>query len=335
MTGVGSATIAVVMEERLRSLFFTPELWRELEHLGRLQVCGTSPAEAAAHLRNAEVVITGWRSPRLDAGLLAAAPRLRLVAHSGAAVRFLVSDELFARGIRVSQTGEAMAPAVAEVALTFTLTLLHRIHRFDHALHTDADFDALRYPDQPARELRGTQIGVIGASRTGRAYLEMIRALGARPLLTDPHISAERAAALGARLVPLDELMAGCRVVAVHAPSIPATRHMIGKRELALMPDGAGLVNTARSALIDTAALLDELRTGRIDAALDVYDEEPLPADHPLRTLPNALLTPHQAAAAVQVRQRQGRIVVDEIARWLAGAALRHEITEEMLATTA
>lgn len=330
-----STVVAVALEERLRRLFFAPDLWDELADTAGLRLCGTDRDELAACLGEAEIVITGWHTPRLDPELLARAPKLRLVAHTGAAVRFLVCPELFARGIRVSQTGEAMAPAVAEVALAFTLALLHRIHRFDHALHAGGEFEAVQHGSGEANELRDSPIGVIGASRTGRAYLAMVRALGGRPLLADPYATTERAAELGAELVGLDDLMRRSRIVAVHAPAIPETRRLVGRRQLALLRDGAGLVNTARSWLVDSEALLDELRAGRIDAALDVFDEEPLPVDHPLRALPNVLLTPHQAAGAVQVRRRQGRIVVDEIRRFLAGEPLLHEITPAILATTA
>ncbi|MFI6595413.1 hydroxyacid dehydrogenase [Nonomuraea sp. NPDC050536] len=317
--------IAVDLSAELREMFLPAPLWARLESLD----------EVVRGLRDAEVLVTGWGAPRLDAALLADLPGLRLVAHTGAAVGFLVSGELFARGIRVTQTGAAMAPAVAEAALTFTLSLLHQTHRFSLGLHDGQDWHGLIAAAPPRAELRGCVVGVVGASRTGRAYLQLLRALGAVPLLSDPLISYGEAEALGASLVPLDELLARSRVVALHAPAIPATRHLLGRRELALMADGAALVNTARSWLVDSDALLDELTSGRLDAALDVFDEEPLPAESPLRGLPNVLLTPHQAAGTMQARRRQGELVIEEIARFLRGEPLRHEITEDALRWTA
>ncbi|MCW3819140.1 hydroxyacid dehydrogenase [Micromonospora sp. DR5-3] len=284
-------------------------------------------------LARAEVLVTSWGVPRLDAALLDRAPALRLVAHTGASVKPFVTPELFARGITVTQAGQGMARSVAEVALAFTLALLHQTPRFDHALHTGTSW---RQAEQapPRHEILGCPVGVVGASRTGRAYLELVRALGAEVSVYDPTLAAADAAALGARLVSLDELLAGSRIVALHAPTLPETRHLLGARELALLPDGAGLVNTARSWLVDEAALVAELSGGRIDAALDVYDEEPLPTGHPLRALPNVLLTPHQAAGTVQGRRRQGEIVVDEIARYVAGRPLAHAVTPELLTRT-
>jgi len=112
---------------------------------------------------------------------------------------------------------------------------------------------------------------------------------------------------------------------------LPETHNLIGARELALMADGSSLVNTARSWLIDSAALLAELRTGRIDAALDVFDEEPLPADSPYRSLTNVLLTPHQAAATVECYLEMGEITAGEIERFAAGEPLEYELTEDAL----
>lgn len=287
-------------------------------------------ATAALDLSAVRVLVVAWGVPPLDAALLDRLPRLALVAHCGASIRPFATPELFRREVLVTQAGAAMARSVAEVSLAFTLALLHRIPRFDHALHAAAPWEAAEAaPTQ--HELLGAPIGVVGASRTGRAYLALLVALGARPLLSDPTIDAEEARALGAEPLPLDELLAASRVVALHAPSLPETHRMIGARELALMPDGAGLVNTARSWLVDEDALLAELRTGRLDAALDVFDAEPLPVDSPFRALPNALLVPHKAAGTREGRLRQGATVVAEVERFATGRALEHTVTERDL----
>lgn len=272
------------------------------------------------------VLVTGWGSATLDRRLLDAMPRLGLVAHTGASVRGYVTQEVFARGIRVTQAGQAMARPVAEVCLTFTLMLLHRTHRMDRALHAGGPwYDPVRFGEQ--HELAASRITVVGASRTGRSYLAMLRGLGAEPLLVDPTITPEQAQELGAELVGLEEGLRRARVLALHAPSLPETRHLIGARELALLPDGAGVVNTARSWLVDEAALLAEVSSGRIDAAIDVFDEEPLPLDSPWRGLPGAILTPHRAAGTVEGRLNQGRIVASEVSAWAAAEPLQHEIT--------
>lgn len=327
--------IAVAAPRSLRSLFFAGALWDRLASLGHLRIPpdGADLRDAGTYARllaDADVVVTTWGCPPLSHEVLAAAPRLRLLAHTGASVKGYATAASFARGVRVTQAGYAMAYAVGEQALALTLALLHRVHRFDHAMRAGVEWSAAKHAP-PRRELRGSVVGVVGASRTGRAYIHLVRALGAQVLAVDPYLSAGEADRLGARPVDLDELLAASRVVALHAPVLPTTVGMIGARELALMPDGALLVNTARSALVDTDALVAALADGRLDAAIDVFDEEPLPVDHPLRALPNVLLTPHEAGGTIEARARAGAIVVDEIARFLRGEPLHHEVTVEML----
>ncbi|MFI6812530.1 hydroxyacid dehydrogenase [Nonomuraea sp. NPDC050328] len=316
---MAAAKVLVSVSPELRAQFFPDP--GALRALGEVTLLDTHAGLAEA-LPGAEVLVTSWGMPPLEAGLLDLAPGLRLVAHTGATVKPFVTEELWARGIRVTQAGAGMARSVAEVALAFTLALLHQVHRFDHALRGGMPW--ARAEDVPARhEILGCPIGVIGASRTGRAYLDLVTALGARVKVADPYHPGA---------VELDELLATSRIVAVHAPALPETRHLLGRRELALMPDGAGLVNTARSWLVDEAALLAEVASGRLDAALDVFDEEPLPVGHPFRALPNVLLTPHHAAGTVECRRRQGDVVTAEIARFLAGHGLEHEVTRDLLA---
>ncbi|MEV0262427.1 hydroxyacid dehydrogenase [Streptomyces sp. NPDC050617] len=325
--------VVVSVPPRLRTELFAPAVWDGLESAAELTVLdGHTDAEVlAAALPGARALITSWGTPRLEGSLLAAADRLELVAHSGSAVAPYVAPEVFARNIRVTQAGDAMARPVAEVALAFTLALLHRMHRFDHALRSGADWETASAAP-PRHEIHGSEIGVIGASRTGRAYIALARALGARVSVSDPFLGAEEADRLGVRRVPLDRLLRGSRVVAVHAPATEETRRLLDGRRLASMPDGAGLVNTARSWLVDEEALLAEVRDGRLDAAIDVFDAEPLPVDHPFRALPNVLLTPHQAAGTVECRLRLGASAADEVLRLLDGHGAAQPVGPEALA---
>jgi phosphoglycerate dehydrogenase-like enzyme len=328
-------TIAVAVPPELRAAFFPSDTWRELASLGELRIAGgdgaLGDAQALGRLIGpAEVVVTSWPCAPISASVLATTPNLSLVAHTGASVKPHVTDVSFARGIRVTQAGAAMAHAVGEQALALTLALLHRVHRFDHALRSGIPWDAATQAP-PRQELSGAAVGVVGASRTGRAYIALARALGAEVTVTDPYLSRDEADRLGVVIADLDTVLRSSRVVSLHAPVLPETVGLIGARELALLPDGALLVNTARAALVDSAALLGELRSGRIDAALDVFDEEPLPVHHPLRALPNVLLTPHQAAGTVEARERGGRIVVAEIGRFLAGEPMEHEVGRDLL----
>lgn len=291
--------------------------------LTRVDSLAEAPTLAAAR-----VIITSWGAGPFDAPMLERCPALELVAHTGASIRPFATDELFDRGVLVTQAGAGMARSVAEVSLTFSLALLHRVPQMHNALRDPAQS---WNPSGVQHEILGADIAVIGASRTGRSYLELIRALGARPLLVDPTMSAVEAAQLGTELVSLDEALARAQIVALHAPTLPETHRMIGARELALMRDGAGLVNTARSWLVDERALLSELESGRIAAAIDVFDDEPLPSDSPFRTLANVLLTPHRAAGTREGRLRQGRIIASEIESFAAGGPLLHTVSRAQL----
>ncbi|XVQ84648.1 NAD(P)-dependent oxidoreductase [Microbispora siamensis] len=233
MPGSPDTLTLVCVPPDLRARLFGRELGE-----ARLLDDPADRAGLAEALPGTEILVTGWGMPVLDAALLDLAPHLRLVAHIGASVKFFVTGEVFARGIRVTQAGQAMARPVAEVALAFTLSLLHRIHRFDHALrcsdtqHGGADWHTAEQAP-PRHEILGCRVGVVGASRTGRAYLELVRALGAETVVSDPYFAGEP----GVPAMPLDELLATSRIVALHAPVLPETRHLLGARELALMPD--------------------------------------------------------------------------------------------------
>jgi phosphoglycerate dehydrogenase-like enzyme len=140
---------------------------------------------------------------------------------------------------------------------------------------------------------------------------------------------------MGARLVDLDEMLAVSDVVSLHAPALPETYHLMNARRLALLRDGATLVNTGRGSLIDTQALTAEASSGRIHAVLDVTEPEVLPATSPLYSLPNVLLTPHIAGSLGGELQRITQSAVDEVERYCAGREFAHPVTRAALTISA
>jgi phosphoglycerate dehydrogenase-like enzyme len=174
-------------------------------------------------------------------------------------------------------------------------------------------------------------VGIVGASRIGRRVIELLKPFDYRLLLADPTLDAAEAAGLETEKVDLDELMRQADVVSLHAPSLPSTRHMIDARRLSLMKDGATLINTARGILIDEAALLSALKTGRIDAVLDVTDPEIPEAGSAFYDLPNVFLTPHIAGAIGLERARLGEMAVDEVERFVTGQPLLYQIHQANL----
>jgi len=283
-------------------------------------------------LAGAELLFTGWGCPPIDAALLARAPRLAAVIHAAGTVKGHVRPEVWQRGITVSSAADANAIPVIEYTLA-TVWLAAR-----RSLGAAADYRTGRYPDfQQRRGADGAVVGVIGASRIGRGVIAGLLAAAAdfRVLLADPYVSAAEAAELGAELVDFDDLCAGSDIVTVHAPDLPETHHLLDARRLRLLRDGAAVINTARGRLIDTEALTRECAAARIDAYLDVTEPEPLPAGHPLHTLPNVLLTPHIAGCQGTEVRRLGAYAVDEVHRWVHGEPLQGTVQADDLARIA
>ncbi|MFD7433166.1 hydroxyacid dehydrogenase [Streptomyces sp. NPDC059861] len=275
-------------------------------------------------LSRAEVLITGWGCPRLGEDVLTAAPRLRAVLHAAGSVRSLVGEALWKHGVAVSSAVTGNAVPVAEY--TLAMILLAGKDVFAHRERFRATHARPAAAQTAATGNLGRRVGVVGASRVGRRLLELLRPHDFEILLHDPYVDAAGASALGARWLPLEALLAGSDIVTLHAPDIPGTRHLLNRERLALIRDGGVLVNTSRGALVDHAALTDELVAGRLGAILDVTEPEPLPADSPLYTLPNVFLTPHIAGSLGNELERLGHIVCEELDRLAAGLPLAHQV---------
>ncbi|HEU4675866.1 MAG TPA: hydroxyacid dehydrogenase, partial [Motilibacteraceae bacterium] len=291
-------------------------------------------AQADEALAAADVLLTGWGCPRVDAAVLARAPRVRALMHAAGSVKGHVDPVCWERGILVSSAVAANALPVAEFALAAVLFAGKGVLALTEDYRTRRDWVHLQR-DWPGIGNYRRVVGVVGASRIGRRLLELLRPFDLQVLLFDPYVDALEAAALGACGVELDELLAASDVVTLHAPAVPATRHMLDRRRLGLMRDGATLVNTARGSLVDGAALEDELVSGRLSAFLDVTDPDVPAATSPLWELPNVLLTPHVAGAAGNELRRLGDHAVDEVVRWVVGRPLTGEVRAEDLARIA
>ncbi|MFI9759967.1 hydroxyacid dehydrogenase [Streptomyces sp. NPDC051963] len=279
---------------------------------------------AADILADADVLITGWGCPRLDAGILTAAPRLRTVLHAAGSVRSLVGEALWERNITVSSAVTGNALPVAEY--TLAMILLAGKDTFTHRERFRATHAQPTHAETAHTGNVGRRIGVIGASRVGRRLLDLLRPFDFTVLLHDPYVTPAEADALGATLLPLDDLLGTSDIVTLHAPDIPETYRMLDAGRLALIKDGGVLINTSRGALIAPDALTDELVSGRLHAVLDVTEPEPLPASSPLYRLPNVFLTPHIAGSLGNELERLGRIVVEELERLVTDMPLMHEV---------
>jgi len=280
-----------------------------------------------AAVRDVEILLTGWGAPRIDARALDLMPRLRAIVHAAGTVKPYVSAEVFARGIAVSSAVEANAIPVAEFTFAAIVFAAKRVNWFAREYRVRRDLSMQNGAVLPPLGANGITVGVVGASRVGRRVLALLRNLDAFVLVADPYLDDADAAAIGAVRTDLDDLVRRSDIVTLHAPALPETAGMIGRERLAAMRDGAVLINTARGALVDTGALTAELRSGRIEAVLDVTDPEPLPPDSPLYDLPNVKLTPHIAGAMGNEVPRLLEQAVSEIERLAAGLPLAHPVS--------
>jgi phosphoglycerate dehydrogenase-like enzyme len=326
---VSRPKIALSMHAGLEPYALRPEHLARLGEIGDIldpvAVNGLATGRADEVLADADVLLGHWGCVRLDEGFLDRAPRLRMVAYAAGTLRDTVTPATFERVALVTSGAAANAVPVAE----YTLGAI---------LWTNKDAFVAR------ERLRGTEVatvrrrhpvgnwakrvGIVGASHVGRAVVGLLAPFNCQVVVADPYLGAEAAARLGSgvQLVDLATLLATSDVVSLHAPALPSTDRMIGAAELAQMMDGATLVNTARGSLVDHDALLDELKTGRISAVLDVTEPEPLPPGHPLLDLPNCVVTPHLAGSQGTELSRLAELVIEEIRRFAAGEPPLHPV---------
>lgn len=284
----------------------------------------TGPVQLEA-IQDAEIIITGWGTQSITVDMLDAAPGLKLMCHAAGSVKHLVTEAFVERGIRVCSARTALAKGVAEFSFGLMLTCMKGAFQF-HAATLAGEWDRSRHMDAVC-EPHGATVGIVGASSVGREMIKWCRMLDLGALLVyDPYLTEDAAKEMGVELVALDELMKRSDVVSLHTPNTDECAAIIKAGNLALMRDGAIFINTARGRCVDEAALIAELRKGRIFACLDVTDPEPPEAGSPFYDLPNCVLTPHIAGSIKQNCQRQGALVADQIVAFTAGEAMPDEL---------
>ncbi|GAA3055389.1 hydroxyacid dehydrogenase [Rhizobium viscosum] len=333
------AAIVLAMQPSRTEHVLPEALLRRLDGIGRLldaEPLQHFDDERAKHLLSeAEILITGWGAPYVGREALALAPKLKLIVHAAGTVKGLVDAGIFEAGVIVSHAAEANAVPVAEFTLAAIIFAGKHVFRFRDIYVGDRHRDRTHPMQREAIGNYRRTVGIIGASRIGRRVIDLLKPFDYKVLLFDPTIDADRARGMGVYKVELDDLMRHSDIVSLHAPSLPSTYHMIDAAKLALMKDGATLINTARGALIDEDALLDVLKTGRIDAIIDVTDPEIPGPESAFYDLPNVFLTPHIAGAVGLERTRLGEMAADEAERFIKDEPLLYRLTLENLENTA
>jgi D-3-phosphoglycerate dehydrogenase / 2-oxoglutarate reductase len=238
---------------------------------------------------------------QVTADLIALGARLRLIARAGIGVDNIDLPAAARRGIVVLNAPGANTVSAAEHTFALLLALVRRVPGAAQSMRTGA-WDRKAFG---GTELHGKLLGIVGLGRIGVHVAGIGRGFGMRLVAHDPYIPVSRGLEVGVELVPLDDLLGAADVVTLHLPLVEETRHLLDARRLGLMKPTAVLINAARGGLVDETALLHALERGVIaGAALDVFGEEPLPADSPLRRSERLVLTPHVAASTAEAQER-------------------------------
>lgn len=277
-----------------------------------------SEAEAIARIGDSDIVLVN-KIPITEA-ILSACPGIKLICVLATGYNIVDCEACARRGIPVTNVPCYGTAAVAQFTMALLLELCHRVGLHDQSVHAGdwARSPSFCYWLTPQTELAGKTMGIIGFGRIGRAVGALARAFGMN-VLAYSRSECDEGRQI-ATYVPLDTLLASSDVISLHCPQTPATVNLIQTATLAKMKDGAILLNTSRGGLVEENALCQALRTGKLrGAALDVASTEPMPADCPLLSAPNCILTPHIAWAPVESRQRLLDCVVENIRAFLAG----------------
>ncbi|NUR89616.1 MAG: hydroxyacid dehydrogenase [Nonomuraea sp.] len=318
----------VVMAPAVAARLVSEDVARRLARVADVQ--GTVGSFDGVDLSATEVLFTSWGCPPVTAEVLARAPRLRAIVHAAGSVKHHVTGACWDRGVLVSSAASANAEPVAEFTLAAILFANKRV--FDIARLYRENRRPFNWDERfPGFGNYRRVVGVVGASRIGRRVIELLRPFDFEVLVSDPYLGED----LGVTRVELDELVRRSDVVSLHAPDLPETRHLMDGRRLALMRDGATLINTARAALVDQAALTAELSAGRLYAVLDHTEPEFLPADSALYDLPNALVTPHVAGSLGGELARMADLALEELARYARGLPFEHAVEPTSLSRSA
>ena len=316
---MGEGRVRIVVPDDVPSVLAGTAAHRRLEELGAVELHTTeagSRDELLARLRGAPVVVNIRGRTRFTRDVLAALPGLRLISIWGTGTDNVDLQAAGELGITVMNTPAVSAPSVAEGTLALMLATARKVPALDAAVKRG------EWPRGMVSALYGKTLGVLGTGAIGAHVARLGRGIGMNVIAWSFHPNPALAAEVPLRYVDKEELLREADVVSIHVRLTPATERMIGRAELALMKPTALLINTARGACVDEAALAEALHAGRIaGAGLDVFSIEPVPADNPLLTAPNTVFTPHSAGVTPEALLAGLQLAADNVGDFLAGRA--------------
>lgn len=294
----------------------TPALKR-LEQQAQVTVFtnrASTPEELIQRLQGAKVAVNIRAYSKFDEPLLKACPDLKMIAVLGVGTDNVNLDAASRLGIRVTNTPGFSAVSVAEHTLALMLAAARKIPEHEKELR------AGRWTRLPMTQLHGKRAGIIGFGNIGRQFAGLARGIGMKVWAWTFHPSPRRAEEAGIEFVEFDHLLSQSDVIAVTIKASEKTRGLISRQALEKVKPSCILVNTARASIVDTPALIEALGKGKLAAAaLDVYDQEPLPAGDPLLSLPNVVISPHNAGMTPEAIERGNEMLVENIISFLQG----------------
>jgi D-3-phosphoglycerate dehydrogenase len=312
-----TATFRVLIADKIAADGLAP--LRDDPRFELITAPGLPIAELTEALNDVDAVIVR-SAAKIPREALATTTRLKVIGRAGVGVDTIDVAAATERGIAVLNAPAGNTISAAELTMALMLSVARRVAAADRSMKAGA-WDRAKFGGS---ELYGKTLGLVGAGRIGSEVALRARAFGMRVVIFDPYLHADRADALGAELAPFEEVLQRADVLSVHVPLTPATTGLIGTAQFAMMKRTAIVLNVARGEIYDEAALASALRDGTIaGAGIDVYEQEPLPADHPFRALENAVLTPHLGASTEEAQQN----VALEIAAAVRDALVDGDLT--------
>ena len=306
---------------------------RTLENLGSVnwntEDRDYSAEELAELLPGTDAVVTSWGSPSFTPELLKVADRLKIVGHAAGSVKSRMPKEGYDRDIVVLSAAAIIADSVAEYTLWAMLSLQRNLYPYEQLMKTDRGWK--RADMGFAQELFYKKVGLVSASMVGRRVMVLLTPFKCEVLVYDPYLTEAESTALGVKKASLEDMFSTCDIVSLHAPVTPETKEMITAEHFKSLRDGSLFINTARAWVVDYPAMMAELRTGRIRAALDVFDKEPLPQDDELRNMDNVFISPHVSGHTTESRLRLVEAIADDMERFFAGEKLMYAVPWDRL----
>jgi phosphoglycerate dehydrogenase-like enzyme len=277
----------------------------------------------------AAILVSGWQTPPLPADLpVGENGSLRYVCHLAGTVRKLIPRELIARGLVVTNWGDSISGTVAECALMLILMALRRASYWAVAMHREG---AWKDANTFTQSILGRRVGLHGLGAIGQSLVPMLRPFSNHIQAYSPRIPDQTFTRLNVtRACSLEGLFAASDVVVELAAATPGNRHIVTESLLRLIPEGGVFVNVGRGCVVDEVALARVAREGRLQVALDVYEQEPLPADSPFRRLPNVTLLPHLGGPTRDRRRDSGALALNNLRAFQCGKPLQAVVSLEI-----